>query len=81
MIDGERRLVGIVSEADILARPTAGPAAPATVGGVMTRTPISVDAGATVGEARALVADRGLRTVPVLQDGRLVGVLSRSDLV
>ena len=47
----------------------------------MTRTPISVDAGATVGEARALVADRGLRTVPVLQEGRLVGVLSRSDLV
>jgi CBS domain-containing protein len=81
VIDGERRLVGIVSEADILARPDAGPGAPATVGGVMTRTPISVDAGATVGEARALVADRGLRTVPVLQDGRLVGVLSRSDLV
>ena len=81
VIDGERRLVGIVSEADILARPEIGPGAQATVAGVMTRTPISVEAGATVGEARALVADRGLRTVPVLQDGRLVGVLSRSDLV
>jgi len=81
VIDGERRLVGIVSEADILAGPPSGTAASATVGGVMTRTPIAVDVGSTVGEARALVADRGLRTVPVLEDGRLVGVLSRSDLV
>jgi CBS domain-containing protein len=50
------------------------------VGGIMTRTPVSVDVGATVGEVRAVVTDRGLRTVPVL-GGRLVGVLSRSDLV
>jgi CBS domain-containing protein len=47
----------------------------------MTRKPITVDAGATVGQARALVVDQGLRTVPVLEEGRLVGVLSRSDLV
>ena len=78
VIDSDRRLVGIISEADILTAPAGGPA---TVGRVMTRAPITVDAGATVGEATALVADRGLRTVPVTEDGRLVGVLSRSDLV
>ena len=47
----------------------------------MTTTPITVDVGTTVGEARALVADSGLRTVPVIEGDRLVGVLSRSDLV
>ncbi|MGI9002730.1 MAG: CBS domain-containing protein [Pseudonocardia sp.] len=47
----------------------------------MTRRPITVDVGATVGQARALVADHGLRTVPVVDAGRVVGVLSRSDLV
>ena len=80
VIDRDRRVVGIVSEADILTGPSAGESA-GTVAAVMTRTPITVDAGATVGEARALVVDRGLRTLPVLEEGRLVGVLSRSDLV
>jgi CBS domain-containing protein len=81
VVDAESRLVGIVSVADILAAPQAGRSEQATVGRVMTRTPIAVDVGATVGEARALVADRGLRTVPVIEGERLVGVLSRSDLV
>lgn len=81
VVDGESRLVGIVSEADILAGPRTARPANVTVGDVMTRTPITVHIGATVGEARALVADRGLRTVPVIDGDRLVGVLSRSDLI
>lgn len=75
------RLVGILSEADILADPLAGRSAHATAASVMTRTPITLDVTATVGEARALVSDRGLRTVPVVDAGRLVGVVSRSDLL
>ncbi|WP_232665628.1 CBS domain-containing protein [Pseudonocardia sp. TRM90224] len=78
--DGNR-LVGILSEADILADPLAGRSAHATVGSVMTRSPISIDAGATVRDARAVVADRGLRVLPVVSEGVLEGVLSRSDLV
>jgi CBS domain-containing protein len=81
VVDGDRRLLGVISEADILADPYAGRRAHATVGGVMTRGAISIDAGATVGQARSLVADRGLRVLPVVDGGVLVGVLSRSDLV
>jgi CBS domain-containing protein len=81
VVEGENRLVGILSEADILADPMAGRSAHTTVGAVMTRTPITIDVGATVGEARALVAGRGMRTVPVVDGDRLVGVLSRSDLL
>jgi len=81
VVDGDSRLIGILSEADILADPLAGRSAHSTVDAVMTRRPITVDVGATVGQARALVADHGLRTVPVVDAGRVVGVLSRSDLV
>jgi CBS domain-containing protein len=84
VVDGASRLVGILSEADILTVGSPGAMSgtgPATVGRVMTRTPVTVDAAATVGQARALIADRGLRTVPVLDGDRLVGVLSRSDLL
>lgn len=81
VVDAAGRLVGILSEADILADPMAGRSTRATAGSVMTRTPITVGIGATVGEVRALVADRGLRTVPVVDGELLVGVLSRSDLI
>jgi hypothetical protein len=81
VVDGEVRLIGILSEADILTHPPAGRSTDVTVSAVMTRTPIAVDVAATAGQVRALIADRGLRTVPVVDRDRLVGVLSRSDVV
>lgn len=81
VVDADNRLVGILSEADILADPRAGRKVHPTVGSVMTRTPITLDVRASIGDARALVADHGVRTVPVVDGGRLVGVLSRSDLI
>ncbi|WP_158228063.1 HPP family protein [Pseudonocardia sp. MH-G8] len=81
VVEGDWRLVGILSEADILTDPLAGRSAHATVGAVMTRSPFVVAVGATVGGARALIADRGLRTLPVVDGDRLVGVLSRSDVI
>jgi CBS domain-containing protein len=81
VVETDRTLLGIISEADILADPQAGRRAHATVGGVMTRGVISIGPTATVGQARTLVADRGVRTLPVVDGRTLVGVLSRSDLV
>lgn len=79
VVEGDR-LVGVISEADILADPLAG-RGHGTVGSVMTRTPITLPTTATVAQARTLVADRGLRMVPVVDGARLIGVVSRSDLV
>lgn len=81
VVETDGTLVGVISEADILADPFAGRQTHLTVGSVMTRGAISIDAGATVGQARTLVADRGLRILPVVERGRLAGVLSRSDLI
>jgi CBS domain-containing protein len=95
VVDDEQQLVGIVAEADVLrdrlppdprlharrdARVSA--AAPsALVRGVMTRHVRSVDGTADSADVARLFVDDGLRSVPVLEDGRLVGIVSRRDLL
>jgi CBS domain-containing protein len=82
VVDDQRRLVGLVSEADILGRePLSGRTNGRTVGSVMTKDVITVSPEDSISSARLLIAEHGLRMVPVVQDGRVVGVLSRSDLI
>ena len=81
VVEWDGRLVGLVSEADVLGDPlyTQGPRR--TVGDVMTHAPITVDVDASAGAARDLIAERGLRLLPVVKEGVVVGVVGRSDLV
>src|SRR6516225_9052155 len=53
-----------------------------TAADLMTPNPVSVEADALVGEAIALLIDRGISAAPVIDDaGRPIGVLSRSDIL
>jgi CBS domain-containing protein len=81
VLDAGGRLLGVLSEADLLGDPLYEQQARRTVGNAMTSDPITIDVASTIGDARALVADRGVRLLPVVEEGRLVGVLGRSDLV
>ena len=85
VVDRENRLLGVVSEADLLADAAVRRPGPVTVGRVMTSPAVAVPADTTVAQARALLVEHGLRTLPVVAgggaDGRLVGVLGRSDLI
>lgn len=58
-------------------RKTAG----STVGDVMTRAVICVDPGMPVEAVAALLAAQAIKRVPVVTDGRLVGIVSRADLI
>jgi CBS domain-containing protein len=94
VVDAEGRVVGIVSEADILRRsiqpdprghlrPTrrAGEALPETVESLMTREPYVTRAEEDVADVVAVLAAHGWKSVPVVKGHRLVGMLSRSDVI
>lgn len=53
----------------------------AAVKDVMTAEPISVTAETTVEDVATLMVDREVSRVPVLDAGRLVGIISKSDIV
>lgn len=95
VVDAGDTVVGIVSEADlirgrVLPDPRAlihgnpsppGEPAATLVSGVMTADPVVVNPAADAVTVTRLMLDRHLRSIPVVDDGRLVGILTRRDLL
>lgn len=52
-----------------------------TASDVMTKEVICVDADEEVTRVARIMAQRGLKRLPVLRDGKLVGIISRTDLI
>jgi CBS domain-containing protein len=48
---------------------------------VMTQNPRTVDAGSTVNEAARVMKEEDVGSVPVLENGRLIGTLTDRDIV
>lgn len=91
VLDSEKKLVGVISEKDILeAAPSPVSTLSAyemnylmnklTVKKLMSRHPVTLDKNATIEEAARLMIDQDLSCLPVLEDGKLVGIVSKSDL-
>jgi hypothetical protein len=78
VVEGER-VVGIVSEADVLRRLPGDIGCPASE--VMTRDLATVAPDTPLEDVAATLAARGIRRVPVVKEGRLVGIVSRANLV
>jgi CBS domain-containing protein len=51
------------------------------IGDLMTRNPVTVVEDTSVEEVLQLMEGRQIKRVPVLRDGRLVGIVSRADLL
>ncbi|HXV29443.1 MAG TPA: CBS domain-containing protein, partial [Sinorhizobium sp.] len=51
------------------------------VGDVMTADPVTIDEDAPVTRVARLMQERGIKRVPVIRDGELVGIVSRADLL
>ena len=104
VVDAGGRLLGIVSEGDLIRRPeivggrrrswwlsllSGGERDPAeyvrTHGGqaadVMTREVVVVAEDTPVGDIARLLEERRIKRVPVVRRGKLVGIVSRADLL
>ena len=109
VVDSDGRLLGIVTEADLVLSDDEGDlhiphyielfggfvfleplrrfegrlrrAVAATAADMMTPDPITVEADDSVRKAARLIADKGHNRLPVLDSGRLVGVITRVDVL
>ena len=100
--DGDGRVLGIVSEADILYKERGprsrrgGPlawlvdgggyaevvkSAARTAGEAMTRPAVTIDPARPVSEAAALMLESRVNRLPVVKADRLLGIVTRADLV
>lgn len=75
-------LKGIVSERDFLKKIVAMNSDPNTVpvAQVMTKDPITVPPSMTVQEAMCLMTEKRIRHLPVVENGKLLGIISIGDL-
>ncbi|MEX0852893.1 MAG: CBS domain-containing protein [Bauldia sp.] len=83
VVDGARRITGIVSERDIVhALARGGADALATeVGSIMTRAVITCAEGETVNDVMTRMTRGRFRHLPVVAGGRLAGIISIGDVV
>lgn len=81
VMDGSR-LLGIVTDRDLRNRVLAQGRDPGdTVDTVMTRDPVTTPSDALAFEVLLAMVDRGVHHLPVVEDGRVVGVVTSSDLM
>lgn len=78
----DERLVGMITDRDITTRVVAEGAVPGTtsVGDVYSRDLISVEPNNDLEEALQLMARHQVRRLPVVENGRLVGMVAQADI-
>jgi len=104
IVEGDRQLVGIVTEGDLLRRSETGTERQHSrwsewfspnsrlaaeyiksharrLADIMTRDVVNVSELATLGEIADLMEARRIKRVPVVHNGKLVGIVSRADLL
>jgi len=81
-ITDDEELVGMITDRDITTRVVAEAADPkvTSVGDVVSRDLISVEPDEDLEEAVQLMASHQVRRLPVVENGRLVGIVAQADV-
>jgi len=99
VLDAENKVVGVVSEADLLTKEALEDSAPGLMSGIlrgrerakaeavtaadlMTKPPVTIGPRELVSHAARLMYSRKVKRLPVVDDdGRLIGIVSRADVL
>ena len=82
VIDSERRVVGVISEFDLLKAIRKGLSLEnVPVKDLMSREPVTAESSANAESVIDLMIARNIIRLPVVQEGKLVGVISRCDIL
>ena len=81
-ITEDEKLVGMITDRDITTRVVAEAADPmkTSVGDVYSRDLVSVEPDKGLDEALQLMARHQVRRLPVVENGRLVGIVAQADI-
>jgi CBS domain-containing protein len=75
VVDDHQRVVGVVSEMDVVRK------SGRTVAEIMTANPRTVEEQVPLAEVAEVLMRERIRRLPVVRHGKLVGLISRTDLV
>ncbi len=81
VIDKDRMLVGVVTEKDVLKLLYEVEDRPGKVEDYMTKAVVAFDQETEIGTVADGLAASHFRRVPILNQGRLVGIISRKDVI
>ena len=81
VVDAAGQLLGVISEIDIIDLVFDADIDTSTVGDYMARDVATLSPEASLDDAASKFSSLSVRRFPVLDDGRLVGILSRRDLL
>lgn len=80
--DHDGTVIGIVTEHDAVRALRSGkPLETTRAEEIMSREPVTVDVGASVDDVMELLDTKRIVRVPVTEEGKLVGVISRPDVL
>jgi CBS domain-containing protein len=78
VVDADDKIIGIITEADIISKVDREGL---RVADIMSHNVIAVSEETPVSEIAALLTERKIKRVPVVENEKLVGIVSRADIV
>jgi CBS domain-containing protein len=80
IVMGDKHIKGIVTAEDIVYKHVARGSG-TTVVDIMTRDPITISPDKKLEDASKIMTEKQIKKLPVLENGRIVGIITASDIV